>query len=445
MHSRHPNIRCPIHGSIPLSMREFELIDSPFCQRLRHISQLGFASLVFPGAVHTRFSHSIGVTHLAGRVFDQLLHSDDGLWRHYYSPEQLTYFRNILRFSALLHDLGHMPFSHASEMLLPPLSVIAQPPFFQEQEHRRCTHEDLSYSIIYYLAEEEGLLSLEEAYDIISILSRKLPASERMVAKNGKALIFPLLGQLISGEIDVDRMDYMLRDSYFAGVPYGNFDLDRMINAFSCYLEEKLSCFLLTIDGEAVPTYENFLLARVHMFYQIYFHKSLAVYGYYLNRALKEGEISFTIDQSLDKFLFLTEHSLIEKLKHARGKTWAGKLYRRVPAKNLIRIIDADPQELRQMQEIRRLLTDLGIEVMTTHSANQYSTQIQDGTICKNTILVRKNSFGRIQFTPLAEVSNLLEPKEKMIEIHQLYITREDYKQAIQAIQKLIPTTHVSP
>jgi len=117
-----------------------------------------------------------------------------------------------------------------------------------------------------------------------------------MNARTGSPMIFPLLSQLISGEIDVDRMDYLLRDSYFAGVPYGQFDLERLISSLTFCIESSLNQFLLAIDGEAVPTYENFLLARVHMFSQIYFHKSLGAYIHYLRKAIQENEIDLKIN-----------------------------------------------------------------------------------------------------------------------------------------------------
>ncbi|MCP4294832.1 MAG: HD domain-containing protein [Proteobacteria bacterium] len=434
MGSGSPNIRCPIHGSIPLSKEEFRLIDSLFFQRLRHISQLGFASFVFPGAVHTRFSHSLGAAHLAGRIFDQLLTDCKALLENHYTKEQILYFRKILRYAALLHDIGHLPFSHASEDILPNISEIYLPSYLNKSGDRKASHEDMSHSMIYYMAEEQKILTHDEAYDIISILSKSLPPSSRMEAKKGNPLIYTLLKQLISGEIDVDRMDYLLRDSYFTGVPYGDFDLDRMISSISCTLEGKIDRFLLTIDGEAVPTYENFLLARVHMFYHIYFHKSLPIYGFYLGRAIEYGEISVNIGDNIESYLNLTENTLQEKFRKSKKEKWSGKLYRRVPARNLIRIMDGDQHKIKKMGKVEALLKQNGIEAMLTYSSNQYSTQIRDGKVNENSVLVRSQEFGKVRIDPLAEKSTLLETKEKLIEIHQLYVHRSDYDKAISYI-----------
>ncbi len=433
--ARNSIIRCPIHGSISTSQREFNLIDSPFFQRLRHISQLGFSSYVFPGAVHTRFSHSIGTMHLAGRVYDQLLKGRFHHLQDHYTGDQLEYFRMILRFSALLHDLGHPPFSHAAEKLLPPLSALKRPDFLKEKKSRQSTHEDFSHAIIASMAGKLDVLSHEEAYDIIAILSKEIKPSSRMNSKSGDPKIFPLLCQLINGEIDVDRMDYLLRDSYFAGVPYGKFDIERLIGSLSCCLEESSGQFLLAIDGEGVPSYEIFLLARVHMFSQIYFHKSLGAYIYYLKQAIAKSEIPFHIDGSLQKYLYLTESRAIEEIRKARHKKWSGKIHERIPAKNLIRVVNREKEKSEQIEEIRRILKKEGIQIINSYSSNQYSSQIKGSAVGHDTILVIEEEFGRKSIVPVAQRSALLDQKKKLIEIDQLYVLREDYEHAVSIIQ----------
>lgn len=436
MKAKNAVIRCPIYGSVFLNDEEIRLIDNPFFQRLRYITQLGFASFVFPGAVHTRFSHSIGTTHLAGRVFQQILESQSDLLHTYYSKEQLDYFRRILRYASLLHDLGHLPFSHAAEELLPMLSSIQSPVFKEVVEDRKATHEDFSQAIIHHLAHEEGLLGKDEAQDIICLLAKTNQPTDRLLSGNGKSMIFPLLCQLINGEIDVDRMDYLLRDSYFAGVPYGKYDLDRLINSFSCCLEEKSEQFLLAIDGEGVPSYEIFLLARVHMFYQIYFHKSLGAYRHYLKQACVNQEIDYSINGSLDNFLLLTETKLLEEFRRNRDKKWSGKIFNRIPAKNLIRVIDSEPERLRKLNRIKETLRKNKIETILSHSSNQYSSQIAGKEIDQGTILVIDEELGKTTVVPLAQKSSLLGEREKQIEIDQLYVHREDYQKAIQLVKK---------
>jgi uncharacterized protein len=432
-------IRCPIHGSVTLSEREIAIVNNRFFQRLRYISQLGFTALVFPGAVHTRFSHAIGTMHLAGRIFDQVVNDGVGRLRTYYDSDQLAYYRCILRWAALLHDTGHPPFSHAAESLLPPLSALDLPETLRPVEERRSTHEDFSHLIIHHLAADEGLLSAAEAEDIISILARDRVPSPRLNARSGGPMIHPLLCQIINGEIDVDRMDYLLRDSYFAGVPYGKFDLDRLVSSFSCCLAAPLNQFLLSIDGEGVPSYEIFLLARIHMFYQIYFHKSLGAYRYYLTKASEEGEIDWRIDGSLENFVDLTESGLLEEFKRNRNRKWSGRIFHRVPAKNLIRVFDGEHEQMRKLVAVRELLQAQSVEVIESYSANQYSSQIKNQEIDRQTVLVREEEFGTQTIVPLAQRSSLLGDRPRMIEITQLYVHREDYERAITMIQRHRP------
>lgn len=438
MNTKSAIIRCPVHGSVTLSNDEIRLIDSQFLQRLRNISQLGFASYVFPGAVHTRFSHSLGAIHLAGRVFDQLLKNPIHPLSDFYSQEQLRYYRQILRYAALLHDAGHPPFSHAAESLLPPLKNLETDLFRTIKEDRKATHEEFSQMIIHHLADQERLLSDEEAEDVISLLSKVRTPSSRMLASNGQPMIYPLLCQLINGEVDVDRMDYLLRDAYFAGVPYGKYDLDRLINSFTCCREEKTNSFLLALDGEGVPSYEIFLLARVHMFYQIYFHKSLGAYRYYLRKAFAEGEVDYTIDGTIQNFLNLTETKLQEEFSRHRDKKWSGKIFYRTPAKNLIRVLDGETHRLKKLNTVKEILKENGIETIYSHSSNQYSSQIKNKGIDHNTLLVIDKEFGKTTIGPLAEKSSLLGEEETLIEISQLYVHREDYQTALDLInQKL--------
>ncbi|MDH5561006.1 MAG: HD domain-containing protein [Deltaproteobacteria bacterium] len=439
MKDKSATIRCPIHGSIHLNSRELRLIDSPYFQRLRYISQLGFASFVFPGAVHTRFGHSLGSVHLAGKVYEQLMEASGDLLKNFYNKEQLEYFRQILRFSALLHDIGHPPFSHAGESILPDIGTLPYLKHSSKQQERQATHEDFSLAIIHHLSGNEKILTREESQDIISILALRDEPSARMNSREGSPIIYPLLCQLINGEIDVDRMDYLLRDAYYAGVPYGKFDLERLIGSFSCYLEKDLNQFLLAIDGEAVPTYENFLMARIHMFYQIYFHKSLGAYSYYLKKVFDEEEIALNLNGSLENYLNISEAALMEEFRKARDKKWSGKIHYRIPAKNLIRVNNSDKERLKILFDVEELLKTNQIETYVSYSSNHFSTQIKNVRIHRKTIVVIDEEFGFKTATPLAEKSSLLEDREKLIEITQLYINREQYQDVISLIQKHRP------
>ena len=143
--------RCPIHGTISFNNREKQIIDHPFFQRLRYISQLGFANYVYTGATHSRFGHSLGVMHLAGGIFDRILSSEQNCLPSLFPQSDLSYFRQIIRFAALLHDVGHPPFSHSSEAILPQKKCLNLPLKWYKSIslEDQATHEDFSVSIIY--------------------------------------------------------------------------------------------------------------------------------------------------------------------------------------------------------------------------------------------------------------------------------------------------------
>ncbi|OGH04736.1 MAG: hypothetical protein A2600_02980 [Candidatus Lambdaproteobacteria bacterium RIFOXYD1_FULL_56_27] len=426
-------IRCPIHGSMPFGSREMVLVDSPYFQRLRQISQLGFASLVFPGATHTRFSHSLGVAHLAGRVFDQLCLGQGFDLNEVYDPQQLAYFRQLLRFAALLHDVGHPPFSHAGEPILPPVGTLGLPEALVDDPNRGATHEDYTCAVILRLA-QEGLLDPEEAQDLVAILSKTGRVGKKLLAKEGGPLIYPLLCQLINGEIDVDRMDYLLRDAYHAGVPYGKFDLDRLVSALS--VVRYRDWLLLALKQEDVATYENFLLSRVHMFHQIYFHKTLGAFSHYLKKSFEQGELELKVQGGVDWFLEFTESSLRHALMLAKHQPWAGRLYRRERAKTLIRRQDDSPAGLAQVTEVQGYLEQEGIPCFVSRSSNRYSAQIRGREIGPATLMVVVKEFGRNRLLPLAECSVLLAgTEEKQILITQLYVQQEDHARALAVIQ----------
>ncbi|HEX7927284.1 MAG TPA: HD domain-containing protein, partial [bacterium] len=191
-------IRCPVHGTVTFSPRELRVINHPLVQRLRCVSQLGLASLVFPGATHTRFNHSLGVMHLAGRVFDQIapsLELPGGA-----AGEAHTYWRTVVRMAGLLHDVGHPPFSHTFEAILPTKGRLPLPrDWYRHLEPTaRATHEDFSVAAVHHLSQgPEALLTSEEARDICALIDDAIAPSDRMAKPPGGPSIYPVLKQII--------------------------------------------------------------------------------------------------------------------------------------------------------------------------------------------------------------------------------------------------------
>jgi HD superfamily phosphohydrolase len=220
-------INDPVYGFINIpSALLFDLISHPFFQRLRYIKQLGMTHLVYPGALHTRFHHALGAMHLMSLAIKVL--RDKG---HEVTQEE----EEAATIAILLHDIGHGPFSHALEHSL--VNGIK--------------HEDISMLIMQQLNEEfNGQLSL---------------AIKIFIGEHPKKF----LHQLISSQLDLDRMDYLNRDSFFTGVSEGVISFDRMIKMFN------VSDGGLVIEEKGIYSIENFLISRRLMYWQVYLHKTV--------------------------------------------------------------------------------------------------------------------------------------------------------------------------
>ena len=241
MRKRFYEVRDPIHGLIALSQKEMDLINTRAFQRLRRIRQLAMAFLVYPGTLHTRFDHSIGVMHIAGRICDRLrpLRKINAV-----ECEQI-------RLAALLHDIGHGPFSHVSEHLLDRHQQVNRGSVLEK------IHEKVTVDIIKKDSEISDILTVEERQFIVEMIEGKETRDFRR--------------DIISSDLDADKMDYLLRDSYFAGVKYGLYDLEKIIE--SCRAHREKDGSYLAISDEGIYALEQLLLAKLHMTQQVYSHR----------------------------------------------------------------------------------------------------------------------------------------------------------------------------
>lgn len=241
-YSQRKIVNDPVHGfiSIPDNIL-FELIEHPYFQRLRRIKQLGLTSVVYPGAVHTRFQHTLGAFYLMGTAITVLRNKG-----HQISEEE-----SIAAHAAILmHDLGHGPFSHALEQTL----------------IESLNHEDISLLLMERLNQQfDGQLSA--AIDIFKGNTGKL-----------------FLHQLVSSQLDVDRLDYLKRDSFFSGVSEGVIGSDRIIKMLEIKNNE------LVVEGKGIYSIEKFLVARRLMYWQVYLHKTALVAEKMLINALKRAK-----------------------------------------------------------------------------------------------------------------------------------------------------------
>lgn len=235
-------INDPVHGfiSIPHEIL-FDVIEHPYFQRLRRISQTGLLSLIFPGATHTRFHHALGAMHLMFTALETLKMKGVQISKEEEKSAMLA---------ILLHDVGHGPFSHALENML------------MDDWH----HEKLSLLLMHKMNQELG--------GELSV------AMEMFQGKYSRKFF----NQLISSQLDVDRLDYLKRDSFYTGVSEGNVNAQRIISMMNVADDE------LVIDAKGIYSIENFLTARMFMYWQVYYHKTAALAEHLLVKILKRAK-----------------------------------------------------------------------------------------------------------------------------------------------------------
>ena len=269
-------IRDPIHNFIRIDSTERKVLDSRPFQRLRYIHQLGLTYLLYPGATHRRFEHSLGVMELASRVYDivteptNIFH--DSVREIIPDDYGLQYWRRVLRMAALCHDLGHLPFSHAAEIELLP---------------EGWDHERLTVEIIH----SENMENIWSDIKIKSDDVAKLAVGPKKYKDPKFGEWETILSEIITGNsFGVDRMDYLLRDSYHAGVAYGKFDHYRLIDTIRILPKTEDGSVepALGIEEGGLHSAEALLLARYFMYTQLYFHPVRRIYDIHLRDFLKE-------------------------------------------------------------------------------------------------------------------------------------------------------------
>ena len=287
------SIRDPIHGFIRADRLESALIDSRTVQRLRWIRQLGMTFMVFPGAEHSRFSHALGAMELASRVYDALAEKSDGLLP--VGPECLE--RRLVRAAALLHDVGHAPFSHSAEELFP-----------SGLDHEEMTRRLLALPELAAIFERHGD-GLEPA-DVTRLLAGGEGREERLLAK------------VISGELDADKMDYLLRDSLACGVAYGSYDLERLLDVMVPIEDPVTGEWGIGVDEGGVHALEALVMARYYMFTQVYFNVTGKVLELHLNGWLLDEGLRWPSDPQ--RFLAIDDVTTLASMRrsaspHARA------------------------------------------------------------------------------------------------------------------------------
>lgn len=304
-------IRDSVYGDIRLNEIEVEVMDNPQFQRLRRIKQLGLISLIYPGANHTRFEHSIGTMHIASKLADKLdLNQED---------------KELVRISALLHDIGHGPFSHVSE------GVLSFP------------HEELTKYVIKNTAIRD---IVEKKFDINKIIE--------IINGEGK------FGPIVSGELDADRMDYLLRDSHYTGVAYGIIDYERIISNLN--LNKHLS-----LDIKGVQAAEGALVSRYFMYPSVYQHHTTRIVNSMFRRGLKKLIDSGVINEN-DMYKY-DDADIIGIFRNSEG--YPKEIMKRLDNRNLFKRVKTirldnfkNPEKLYKIEnkELRKAEEEIAVD-----------------------------------------------------------------------------------
>jgi HD superfamily phosphohydrolase len=432
--------RDPVHNIITLRDDTAEeqlmirLIDTAEFQRLRRIKQLGLGLYTYQGAEHSRFTHSLGALHLMTRILDRLSDQVN------LAPED----RAAARAAALLHDVGHGPFSHAMEKVL------------------GVHHEQMTM---------QAVTSTEtELNDTLSSFSPELPA--RVAAIIDGTFKPAALTQLVSSQLDVDRMDYLLRDSLMTGAKYGLYDLEWIINALQ--IDEDADRIYVTARG--VHSVEEYLQARYYMFRQVYFHRTLrsaeAVLRSALRRALelitKGEQVWCAAGSAFEKILRREPLSIIEHLSmddsdvifHA--KQWQNAsdrvladLSSRFVNRRLFKAIDLDmpPDERADFLDVARMVVEqagfLPEYYFVEDRASDvpyYSYYTADGVEPRTRIYV-EDGYARPVIREISEVSEVVRALRHRYELHRICFpaeVKDEVYRLYHALPAVKSSAHVS-
>ena len=408
--------RDPIHGYIWLTEKEREIIDTPLFQRLRRISQLALTKYVYPTAEHSRFVHSLGVLQCATSIFLGIInHPTDKL--EISGFDKLKHLE-LLRYAALLHDVGHLPFSHAAEKtLLPDLD-----------------HEDLSRFIIRNYLPIKDILGLENAKQVAAILSSDVKSD------------YDLAHEIISGNLDADRADYLCRDSYFCGVKYGEFDLSRYVQAFGVI--GNVGELQLIVNEKDIYVVEALLLSRYHYNFQVPFHRTRGGYDIVLRlyfEDLKKRDI-IPVDKPIESvingeiatvdFSFLEDfddYSIFEYCKKdARlGNDWARFLLRQDHLRPVYEISSSDPEVIEKASQIAQKLTgeyeDGQDFFVAREKVNLFKAHKSNDTASKRSDIFIRKANGDI--AKIEECSEIIKALNKTVNITRIYSLPEKQKE----------------
>lgn len=406
-------IRDPIYGYIRLTDSELKIIDTQMFQRLRRIGQLALTKYVYPTAEHSRFVHSLGVLQAATIIFNEILRANPELRT---DNDELIKNLKTLRFAALLHDIGHMPFSHAAET------------FFLGEKY---AHEDVGKYIIQKTPE------IKEQIEAEGISPGAVASLLKGICT--KKLLF--LKKIISDEFDADRADFLLRDSYFCGVKYGEYDHIRYVGSFRYINDEEQARF--AIEKGNLHAVETFILARYHYYLQVPYHRTRTGYDFALKRYFEDLSVRKELPESgvdtrdgqlninLEEYQLLDDYTVFEQIKKdtAAGNPWAKILMRQ---DRLHPIFDTEKDTERN--DIN--FTDLQVDLVSQGLVENEDFFVFSKKISAHKLIQKSDEMGHETYPvvdkaqnnkrvgSILDFSSILEAvREKPVQLRRIYVT----------------------
>jgi len=420
----HKLIMDPVHGGIPVSRLEVALIDHSLFQRLRFICQNDILSLVFPGATHSRFLHSVGAMHVGGRMFMAMV--ENGLKRRTQNDkldsdmlEAISYFHRIVRCACLLHDSGHSSFSHQFSRTPAIQNILNAPQTFEklwqdedslmfyDTPPTELEHEHYSLRVAHHLlthvADETNDL---ESSDIIALMETADIAVSPSFTKHAQA-IWPLvtganseqpptgfarqfkglLSNIVSGELDADRADYMLRDGFHSSVTIGGFNLDHLLSNLHFGLCTQTDWVGIAIAEKALSSLEDFVYSRHQMYRQVYAHKTAQGFDWLLRAAIeevmKERDVHDFVNHSLcnlDRFQHLTDSYFWEAFRRyamQNKDSYCNAILNRLKMRHLATRSNVSEQEVDTYKDFLAKELELQPEQIISTTLNAKFTKIR--------------------------------------------------------------------
>lgn len=418
-------IRDPLHGSIAVSNKEEMIVNHPSFQRLRFIKQLGFTELSFPGASHSRFIHSLGTCHLSSKAFDTIFKNAPC------SKDFKKKIRQTLRLASLLHDIGHGPLSHVAEIVMPHLSQLNMSGISSQfLEDRRASHEDFSIKFIL----KSSLTQLiddnfsSKAIHVACLINKNLNLSDNFFVYEGTDYR-PILSQLVSSELDVDRMDYLQRDSYYCGTKYGQIEFDWILSHMTWYNYQ--GAMYLSLDRRALYSFDDFLLSRHNMYLMVYCHHKGIVYEEMLKRYFTDNEKPFSLPYDLQEYTKCTDFWLYQILAESKNH-WAERISNKQPfirVKELHSAFLGSEKLKEEASRVEKILKESKIQYIMSSSKMEMSSYYNVERKKKEktfSLFVSSQDEKSFKAIPIEECTDIFKKYAQSRYIVRMYISPED-------------------